>query len=66
MIDFIEHEALNLAFEDMEADSGNHEPLDDYLREEFLEGELYRLMDAADVLSNRCSAVLREKKGRLR
>jgi hypothetical protein len=46
-------EALILALEDVEADSGNTEALDAYLRENFLEGELMTLANAAEHLSTR-------------
>lgn len=59
MTAFADEIALRLAYEDVEADSGNHQPLDEYLAEHFLPGELRRLSEAADVLSERAWAVMR-------
>lgn len=59
---FIETEALLLALEDAEADSGNHEPLDEYLESEFLPGELAKLEQAADLLSYRAGKVKTRKR----
>jgi hypothetical protein len=57
---YTETEALLLAQEDSEADSGNTDLTDAYLRENFLPGELQRLAWAADLLANRCRVVGRQ------
>jgi len=49
-------EALELAFEDVFADSGNHEPLDSFLRSRFTFEELALLFRAAHCLANRTEA----------
>lgn len=57
-----ETEALLLAIEDSEADSGNHEPLDEYLMENLMESEVWKLAEAADVLSDRAWTALQRKR----
>jgi hypothetical protein len=60
---FIETKALLLALEDADVYSpDNHDPLDDYLREQFLEGELRKLAEAADLLSRRAWRALQQKR----
>jgi hypothetical protein len=57
---FTEHTALNLAAEDIESDSGNHEPLDAYLRENFLPSELRQLSNACALLGARAYLLARD------
>lgn len=54
---FIEDIALRLAFEEVAADSENHDPLDKHLWENFTDGELRRLSRAADCLADRARRV---------
>jgi hypothetical protein len=58
---YTETEALLLALNDAEADSGSTELLDEYLRREFLPGELRKLERGADLLSYRASEIRRGK-----
>lgn len=62
MSDFLEDKALRLAYEDSEADSGNHEPLDAFLDEKFTEREVGKLAEAADVLADRAWKSLQRKR----
>lgn len=57
---YTETEALLIAQEDVEADSGNSEETDAYLRENFTAGELQRLAWTAEHLAERCRAIRRE------
>jgi len=54
---YTETEALLLAMDDLEADSGNHKPLDRYIVENFLPGERRRLASAARLLEERAWAI---------
>jgi len=51
---FVETEALLLALDDADADSGNTDATVDYLIANLLPGELSRLQRAAGVLSDAC------------
>lgn len=55
--EWTETEALILAMEDYDADSGNHEPLDRYIVENLLPGERKKLSFAAGLLEERCWAM---------
>lgn len=57
---FIETEALLIAFRDAEADSGTYS-VDAYLGREFLDGELRAVKEAAWVLFVRASHVLAKR-----
>jgi len=59
---YSETEALLKAMADAEADSGNTDLLDEYLRSEFLPGELYKLYEAAELLAKRAYDIYREKR----
>jgi len=59
MTEFLETEALLLAFEAQNIDG--RAALDKYLREHFLPGELDRLLDAAVILADRCGIVRRNR-----
>lgn len=59
---YCETEALLLALADADADSGNTDELDAYLRAEFLPNELARLEHGADLLSARVTVILREQR----
>ena len=62
MSDFLEDRALRLAYEDSEADSGNHEPLDAFLDESFTEREVLKISEAAGVLADRAWKSLQRKR----
>jgi len=55
-VSYAETTALVLAMEAVEADSGNTDDLDAYLRDDFLPGELRSLERAAELLCDRADA----------
>jgi hypothetical protein len=57
---FSETEALLCALDDTDADSGNTEATDVYLRKHFSLSELERLERAASLLRERTAATIRE------
>lgn len=57
---FTETEALLIAMQDAEADSGNTDALDSYLRQNFLPGELLSLAAAAGLLYDQALEIRRE------
>lgn len=59
---YTETEALLRAMQDAETDSGNTDATDEYLRENFLPGELRKLALAAELLSERAFVIRREKR----
>lgn len=65
MTHYTETEALLIAAEDAEADSGAY-AVDEYLRVHFLPKELEQLEAAARVLAYRCSVIHEERTSRKR
>lgn len=61
MIDLTElpmDELMLLAIEDIEADSGNHEPLDQFLCDTFRQDELVRIYEVSTLIANRTDNIL--------